>query len=224
MIFNGNFGERSVIDTCQSEWVPSPCPGVERYMLDRLGDEHARATSLVRFAPGAEFNSHDHPQGEEFLVLSGVFSDEFGDYPAGTYVRNPPGSRHHAYSDQGCMIFVKVSQFDPNDQQQVIIDTHRTHFRPGLAPGLQVLPLHEFGTEHTALVRWLPGTKFQPHTHWGGEEILVLEGVFSDEFGDYGAGHWIRSPHRSMHCPYSESGCLIYVKVGHLLTDKPTTT
>ena len=83
-------------------------------------------------------------------------------------------------------------------------------------PGLQVLPLHALGTEHAALVRWAPGTKFQAHTHWGGEEIYVLEGVFSDEHGDYPAGTWLRSPHMSVHNPYSDAGCLIYVKVGHL--------
>ena len=82
--------------------------------------------------------------------------------------------------------------------------------------GLQVVPLSEFGGEHTALVCWQPGTRFQPHRHYGGEEILVLKGVFQDEFGDYGPGMWLRSPHLSMHQPFSEPGCTILVKVGHL--------
>ena len=112
---------------------------------------------------------------------------------------------------------MKVRQFDADDTVRIMIDTKNEVFRQGLVPGLSVLPLHEFGTEHAALVRWAPGTKFQPHMHWGGEEILVLEGVFSDEHGDYPAGTWIRSPHRSVHNPYSEPGCLIYVKVGHLV-------
>lgn len=216
MVLNDNFDERVVIDTLKSAWVPSPALGVERNMLDRLGGEDARATSIVRYAPGSSFAPHEHPLGEEFLVLSGVFSDEYGDYPAGTYVRNPPGSKHAAFSKEGCDIFVKVRQFDIVDTNRVVIDTKSAEFRQGLVPGLKVLPLHEFGTEHAALVRWAPGTKFQPHTHWGGEEILVLEGVFSDEHGDYPAGTWIRSPHMSVHKPYSEPGCLIYVKVGHL--------
>jgi anti-sigma factor ChrR (cupin superfamily) len=215
---NANFDERIVIDTLNSAWVPSPQNGVERNMLDRLGGEDARATSIVRFAPGSSFKPHEHELGEEFLVLSGVFSDEYGDYPAGTYVRNPPGSKHHAFSNTGCELFVKVRQFQMADAARVVIDTKSEAFRQGLVPGLKVLPLHEFATEHAALVRWAPGTKFQPHTHWGGEEILVLEGVFSDEHGDYTAGTWIRSPHMSMHKPYSDSGCLIYVKVGHLVS------
>jgi anti-sigma factor ChrR (cupin superfamily) len=217
MLLNKNFDERVVIDTQNAEWVPSPVAGVDRIMLDRLGAEDARATSIVRFAAGSRFTPHEHLLGEEFLVLSGVFSDEYGDYPAGSYVRNPPGSRHAAYSEGGCELFVKVRQFDAADNVRVMIDTKNAVFRQGLVPGLSVLPLHEFGTEHAALVRWAPGTKFQPHMHWGGEEILVLEGVFSDEHGDYPAGTWIRSPHRSVHNPYSEPGCLIYVKVGHLV-------
>lgn len=217
MLANANFDERIVIDTLKSDWVLSPVAGVERNMLDRLGAEDARATSIVRYAARSSFMPHQHPLGEEFLVLSGVFSDEHGDYPAGSYVRNPPGSRHAAYSDDGCELFVKFRQFDEADTDRVVIDTKSAAFRQGLVPGLTVLPLHEFGTEHVALVRWAPGTKFQPHMHWGGEEILVLEGVFSDEHGDYPAGTWIRSPHKSVHNPFSDPGCLIYVKVGHLV-------
>lgn len=216
MLVNANFDERVVIDTLKSNWISSPTAGVERNMLDRLGAEDARATSIVRYAAGSTFTPHEHPLGEEFLVLSGVFSDEHGSYPAGSYVRNPPGSSHTAYSESGCELFVKVRQFNAADTERIIIDTKSAAFRQGLVPGLRVLPLHEFGTEHVALVRWAPGTKFQPHTHWGGEEIFVLEGVFSDEHGDYPAGTWIRSPHMSVHNPYSDPGCLIYVKVGHL--------
>lgn len=217
MLVNANFDERIVIDTLKNDWVSSPVPGVKRNMLDRLGAEDARATSIVRYAAGSAFTPHEHPLGEEFLVLSGIFSDEHGHYPAGSYVRNPPGSRHTAYSDNGCELFVKVRQFDAADTKRVVIDTKSATFRQGLVPGLKVLPLHEFGTEHAALVRWAPGTKFQPHTHWGGEEIFVLEGVFSDEHGDYPSGTWLRSPHMSVHNPYSVPGCLIYVKVGHLV-------
>lgn len=216
MLVNANFDERIVIDTLKSDWVSSLVTGVERNMLDRHGGEGARATSIVRYAAGTTFTPHEHPLGEEFLVLSGIFSDEHGDYPAGSYVRNPPGSSHTAYSQQGCELFAKVRQFDVADTKRVVIDTRNAVFRQGLVPGLSVLPLHEFGTEHAALVRWAPSTRFQAHTHWGGEEIYVIEGVFSDEHGDYPAGTWLRSPHMSVHNPFSDPGCLIYVKVGHL--------
>ena len=216
MNVNADFNARVAIDARNMPWMASPQAGVERKMLDRVGDEVARATSIVRYAPGSVFAPHTHELGEEFLVLTGTFEDDQGAYPAGTYVRNPPGSRHRPFSTAGCEIFVKLRQFQAGDDARVVIDTSQAAFRPGLVPGLTVLPLHEYGSEHVALVRWAPGTRFQVHTHWGGEEILVLEGTFSDEYGDYPAGTWLRSPHLSRHQPFSDEGCLIYVKVGHL--------
>ena len=216
MNVNADFNARVAIDARNMPWMASPQAGVERKMLDRVGDEVARATSIVRYAPGSVFAPHTHELGEEFLVLTGTFEDDQGAYPAGTYVRNPPGSRHRPFSTAGCEIFVKLRQFQAGDDARVVIDTSQAAFRPGLVPGLTVLPLHEYGSEHVALVRWAPGTRFQVHTHWGGEEILVLEGTFSDEYGDYPAGRWLRSPHLSRHQPFSDEGCLIYVKVGHL--------
>lgn len=216
MELNADFTARVVIAPQTSPWIASPQPGVERRMLDRIGDEVARATSIVRYAPGAAFAGHRHDLGEEFLVLSGTFADEHGEYPAGSYVRNPPGSSHTPRSATGCELFVKLRQFQEGDDTRVVVDTRQAGFVPGLVAGLEVLPLHEFATEQVALVRWAPGTRFRDHAHWGGEEILVLEGVFSDEHGDYPAGTWIRSPHLSRHAPFSRTGCLIYVKVGHL--------
>jgi anti-sigma factor ChrR (cupin superfamily) len=211
-----DYNERAIVRPGDEAWAPSPTPGVERLMLDRVGGEVARATSLVRYAPGSSFPSHVHGGGEEFLVLDGVFSDETGDFPAGTYVRNPPGSAHAPRTADGCTILVKLHQFEPDDEVRVVIDTRGTAFRPGLVSGLYVLPLHAFGSEHVALVRWEPGTRFNAHRHWGGEEILVVSGVFEDEYGRYPEGSWLRSPHLSQHTPFSTQGCLIYVKTGHL--------
>lgn len=213
---NADFDERIVLAADEPGWVQSPMPGVERRMLDRVGDEAAHATSVVRYAAGSRFSAHEHDGGEEFLVLDGVFSDEHGDYPAGTYVRNPPGSHHAPFSEQGCTIFVKLRQFAPGDDEHKVLRPTDLLFRPGLLDGLEVVPLHQFGGEQAALVRWRPGTAFRTHRHWGGEEILVLEGVFEDESGIYPAGSWIRSPHGSEHNPFSRAGCLLYVKTGHL--------
>ncbi|MFG1490632.1 cupin domain-containing protein, partial [Oceanospirillum sp. HFRX-1_2] len=158
---------------------------------------------------------HPHPLGEEIFVLEGVFSDESGDYPAGSYLRNPPGSRHAPFSKEGCTIFVKLNQFDPNDLEPVRILTREQPWRQGIG-GLQVMPLHDFEGQHTALVKWPAGEHFQPHRHFGGEEILVISGTFKDEHGDYPAGSWLRSPHLSQHNPFVEEETLILVKVGHL--------
>ena len=216
MHVRSDFDHRVVVRPGDYHWRSSPTPGIERMMLDRIGGEVARATSLVRYAPGACFPSYVHGGGEEFLVLDGVFSDETGYHPAGTYLRNPSGSSHAPYTRDGCTIFVKRHQSDPADTARVIVDTGSIDFRQGLVPGLSVLPLHRFGTEHVALVRWAAGTRFTAHRHWGGEEIFVVAGLFEDEHGQYPAGSWIRSPHYSQHAPFSTKGCLIYVKTGHL--------
>ncbi len=217
-LINADFDQRVVIPPAgEGDWLASPCPGVWRHCLDRTGGEVARATSIVRYAPGAGFSAHAHGGGEELFVLDGVFSDEHGDYPAGTYVRNPPGSRHAPFSKDGCTIFVKVWQFSPGDERQLRIDTRATPWRQGLVSGLSVMPLHEFDGINSALVRWAPHTRFNPHTHPGGEEIFVLDGVFRDEQGEYPAGTWLRNPRWSKHTPFTGAeGALIYVKVGHL--------
>jgi anti-sigma factor ChrR (cupin superfamily) len=213
-----NWADRCTAAIRDLPWVASPAAGVARKLLEREGGEVARATSVVRYAPGSKFETHTHGQGEEILVLDGVFSDESGDYGPGTYLRNPPGSSHAPFSHEGCTLFVKLRYQDPQDQQRVVMDTQTATWRPGLVPGLQVMPLHTFETHHTALVRWAPETYFNHHRHFGGEEILVLEGTFSDEHGDYPALSWLRSPHLSQHQPFSREGCLILVKVGHLLS------
>lgn len=216
MNLNTNFNLRVAINTHDLPWIDSPATGVQRRLLERDGGEVARATSVVRYAPGTQFAEHGHDGGEEFIVLEGVFEDEHGQYGPGTYVRNPPGFRHSPFSTEGCTIFVKLRHLDPAQQARVVVDTARGDWRPGLVDGLSVMPLADFGGEHTALVRWAPGTRFQPHRHHGGEEILVLDGVFQDEWGSYPAGTWLRSPHLSAHRPFSDPGCTILVKVGHL--------
>lgn len=207
---------RCVVDSTALPWVASPAPLVQRRLLEREGGEVARATSVVRYAPGARFEAHRHDLGEEILVLEGTLCDAAGSYGPGTYLKNPPGSVHAPFSPEGCILFVKLRHLDVQDTQRVVVPTRQAQWHPGLVAGLRVLPLWEFGTSHTAMVRWAPQTRFNPHRHFGGEEIFVVEGVFSDEHGSYPQGHWIRSPHLSQHQPFSVEGCLILVKTGHL--------
>jgi anti-sigma factor ChrR (cupin superfamily) len=219
MAIHADFTRRVIVDTSAQPWSPSPEPGVERRPLDRVGGEVARATSLVRYAPGSSFPTHEHGGGEEILVLEGVFSDESGDHPAGTYLRNPPGSRHAPFSHEGCTLFVKLRQFAPDDTQRVRIDTRSAEWTSPSEAGLSRLILHRHREEKVALVRFAPGARVPEDPHPGGEEVLVLEGVLSDETGHYPAGTWVRDPPGSAHAPFSESGCVIYVKEGHLPPD-----
>ena len=214
-MLNMEFDQRVVIDTRQQDWVASPSAGVWRKLLAREEAERGHATSIVRYDPGASFSRHDHPLGEEILVLEGTFSDESGDYRAGTYFRNPEGFLHAPFSEEGCEILVKLHQFQSDDHSHVCIDTLEAEWRPGTA-NLKVLPLHEFHSESVALVRWLSGEQFKPHVHIGGEEIYVISGELIDEQGRYPAGTWIRNPPGSRHDPHVEKDTLIWVKTGHL--------
>lgn len=214
-MLNMDFSQQVVIRSDQQAWQPSPMQGVSRKPLAREEAERGHATSIVRYEPGARFRSHEHPMGEEILVLEGTFSDEHGDFGPGTYFRNPAGTSHAPFSENGCTLFVKLHQFHPHDTQAVCINTQTTAWLPGQG-GLQVMPLHDFQGEHTALVKWPAGEIFQPHKHFGGEEILVLSGEFCDEHGRYPKGTWIRSPHMSQHHPFVEQETIILVKVGHL--------
>jgi anti-sigma factor ChrR (cupin superfamily) len=216
MDLHADLNQPVALDSAALPWLPSPMAGVERRMLDRCGAEVARATSIVRYAPGSRFERHSHGGGEEILVLEGTFSDEQGDYQAGSYLRNPAGTSHAPFSAEGCTILVKLQQMHPADQQCLVINTSQEAWLPGLVRGLEVMPLHAFGSEHVALVRWAPGTVFQPHGHPSGEEILVLDGIFEDEHGTYPAGSWLRNPPGSVHSPSSAAGCTIWVKTGHL--------
>jgi anti-sigma factor ChrR (cupin superfamily) len=128
--------------------INSPESGVDRLMLDRIGDEVARATSIVRYAPGSSFSEHVHAKGEEFLVLEGVFSDKSGNYPTGTYVRNPPGSSHAPHSVDGCRILVKLRQFDADDLTPVVIDSTDQELWLSADESIARLPLHEYGSEY----------------------------------------------------------------------------
>jgi anti-sigma factor ChrR (cupin superfamily) len=211
-----DLSKRAVVNSNDLTWIDSPLAGVQRRMLERDGDEVARATSIVRYQPNSYFDAHTHTGGEEYLVLDGVFSDEMGDFHEGMYVRNPIGSNHKPYTKDGTTILVKLRQFDPDDQEYVRVDTNKAEWLPGQVEGLQVMPLHEYGTEQVALVKWEPGTSYERHVHTQGEEIYVISGIFADEHGIYPQGTWIRNPDGSIHTPYSDEGCVIYVKTGHL--------
>ena len=125
MNINSDYTKRVVINHHDLPWIPSPETGVERRMLDRIGDEVAKATSIVRYQPGSAFQTHTHEFGEEILVLDGVFSDETGDYPAGTYIMNPPGSSHAPHSKTGCTLFVKLRHLGLDQVEREVLNTAR---------------------------------------------------------------------------------------------------
>jgi quercetin dioxygenase-like cupin family protein len=217
MNLNADFGARAAVHAARLDWAPSPIPGVDRRMLDRIGDEVARATSIVRYAPHSRFSPHTHGGGEEFLVLDGVFQDEHGDYPAGTYVRNPPTSRHTPGSEPGCTIFVKLWQFDPDDRTSLRIDTSAPLFlpAPGL-PGIELAPLFEDSSERVRLERWAPNVMIETPLP-GGVELFVLDGDFSEGGEEFTKYSWLRLPaDSSLRARAGRQGCHLWVKSDHL--------
>lgn len=218
---NADLMQRAVMNTAAMDWQPSPSGGVWRKRLDLIGSAEAgRVTSVVRYEAGSAFPAHSHPDGEEILVLEGTFSDESGNYAAGSYLLNPDGSSHAPFANQGCTIFVKLRQYAGADRKQVTIDTNAFSWMPE-ATGVEFKLLYAQSgyTEQMRLERWHPGTRLETHNHLDGEEILVLQGELSDEYGEYSTGTWIRNPPHSSHTPFSRQGCLLYVKTGHIRLD-----
>lgn len=214
---NGDLAKRAVADTREMEWTPSPSGTVWRKRVHLVGaPESGQVTSVVRYEPDSRFPAHDHPDGEEILVLEGVFSDEHGDWPAGTYLLNPEGFRHAPYSKPGCVLFVKLRQFPGREREHVCIDTTGLVFAPGSVEGIGRAPLYSQDgfADSTYLERWAPGTAPGMRTYAQGAELFVLEGTFSDSEGSYGEGCWLRLPPGCAHAPATTTGCRLYVKLG----------
>ena len=215
MELNADFSMRVAVHSAREPWVASPMAGVDRRMLDRIGDEVARATSIVRYAPGSTFSPHVHTGGEEFLVLDGVFQDEHGDFPAGSYIRNPPQSSHTPGSNPGCVIFVKLWQFDMADRTHVRIDTEKMRFVP-VRKGAEVMPLFSDGQEDVALEKWSPNSAIEVDAS-GGAEILVLSGGFSELGEAFEAQSWLRLPKGTRAVAQTGSiGARVWIKRNHL--------
>jgi anti-sigma factor ChrR (cupin superfamily) len=217
-LVNADFSRRVVIATDELPWIPSPQAGIERRLLDRIGGEVARATSLVRYTPASAFPAHEHALGEEFFVLSGVFSDEHGDYPTGTYVRNPPQSRHTPRTAPGCTILVKLRQMTLSEQTRIVIDSTTARWEQADIAGLKTLPLYlaPDAGEKVVLERLEAATNHSEVDCRDGEEIFILSGDLRDEYGIYGAGTWIRNPAGFRRNLGSGSGATYWVKRGHL--------
>lgn len=222
MRLNADFDQPVRIVPEAHEWVASPTPGVTRMMLDRVGDEVARATSLVRYAPNSDFPAHEHGGGEEILVLEGEFADEHGRYPAGTYLRNPVGTRHAPrVGPEGALLFVKLHQFARGDRRQCVLDTREPAQLPGTLPGLAYQALHEWRGECVALLTWPPDARLAPRPCPGGAELFVLRGGLEDRWGPVPEGGWLRLPPGSTLAPRTGSeGATLFLKTGHLGADR----
>ena len=217
MRINADLSRRASSHGDTTSWSASPSKGVDRRMLDRIGEEVARATTIVRFAPGSAFPEHIHGGGEEYFVLEGNLVDEDGSYPAGTYVRNPPESRHRPSAPDGATIFVKLNQFDASDRLKVVVDTTVFSGSPDeQGRSVKTLQLHAHGPEAVRIETWLPGVEID---HWGhgGLELLVLDGEFIEGGVRYAQHSWLRLPiSEALVARAGPAGVRMLVKSGHL--------
>ncbi len=206
MRINADFSKRVAVHFNETDWVTSPAAGVERKMLDRIGEEVARATTIVRFAAGSSFAAHTHDGGEEYLVLDGVFQDETGDFPVGSYVRNPPTSSHTPSASEGATILVKLHQFDPDD---------RTEVRRSIN-GSGDLKLFNDAHEDVQVQDW-PAEAAIPLDSTGGTEVFVLRGSFAEAGEEFGEWDWLRLPPgmRTV-ATAGPDGARVWIKSGHL--------
>ena len=211
---NGNWDDTVVVCSNEQPWIASPRQGVLRRPMYRLGGEVARATSVVRYEPGSVFDKHQHPGGEEIFVLEGVFQDEFGDYPAGSYLRNPPGSSHAPRSVGGCEIFVKLWQFCPGDSQSTRIHTDQATWTDTGTDGTTILPLHSYGGVNVQLIGLPAVSQKFSLSFENGMEIFVIRGRIEDRSGQYGAGCWLRHPRSGRLDIQSPDGAIVYVETG----------
>jgi len=212
---NGDLAVRAVADTNRMQWTPSPSGSVWRKRVHLVGPpESGQVTSVVRYEPHSTFPSHDHPDGEEILVLDGVFSDEHGDWPAGTFLLNPEGFRHRPFSEPGCVLFVKLRQFAGRERRHICVDTNTLAWEPTSIRGVACKKLYEQAGFRDVIVleRWAPETDRGVICHEQGAEFFVLDGDFDDEAGSYATRCWLRLPAGARHRPRSVNGCTLYVK------------
>jgi quercetin dioxygenase-like cupin family protein len=216
MRLNADLYEPVIVHAARLDWIPSPAAGVDRRMLYREGDEVARATSIVRYAPGSAFPEHAHNGGEEILVLEGVFQDEHGDYPAGSYFRNPPGTAHSPAAADGCTIFVRLWQHRRGDEVQIVR-------RPGEGEILQPRPgasaarlLFQDATERVWFEEWSARAEIMVENPQG-LELLVISGELQIDDEPCTALSWARLPAgRALSASVGSAGAQVWIKEGQL--------
>lgn len=213
---HGELSARVVVDTKAMSFSASPSGTVWRKRLHLVGPaESGQVTSVVRFQEQSRFPAHGHPDGEEILVLSGVFSDEHGDWPGGSYLLNPQGFSHAPYSREGCLLFVKLRQYPGPDRRHVALDTRTMPWEPaGGGRERKLLYAQPGYADTTRLERWPAGASPGVLSYPLGAELFLLDGSFEDEYGRYDALTWLRVPARYAHRPVTQEGCELYIKEG----------
>jgi anti-sigma factor ChrR (cupin superfamily) len=148
-----------------------------------------------------------------------VFQDEHGDYPEGTYLRNPAGSKHMPFSRLGCTIFVKLGRFMKDDTAQKNLQTSQQKWLPQKTnPGIKEMLLHSHQGEKTLFIKVSPNTEFEWCHKGKGEEILIINGELHEGQHIYPKGTWLRFGEGGLRKRYTKSNeTILFMKTGHLV-------
>lgn len=216
-IINGDMTKFVEVNTNSMTWQESPSGTVWRKRLHLVGPTEAgQVTSLVMYEANADFHAHPHPGGEEILILGGTFSDERGDFTAGTYLLNPEGYEHTPFSKEGGLIFVKLRQYPGTDRSQIVVESQNKEWIQSTVQGIAIKMLYSEHNypEEVSLQKWNEGASPGELSYPDGAEILILKGSLKDEFGLYNEMTWLRYPAGAKHSPVSPAGCEFYIKRG----------
>jgi len=207
--------------TSDLDWISIAQAGVERKLIERDGGEVARATTVVRFAPGGCFPEHTHTGGEEFVVLSGSWNDCWGKQPALTYVRNYIGSKHSPQiGDEGVVIMVKLRQMSNQhcEPEHMQVDFSEQAPWPVAKDGVAELLLYASPHERVLAQHWASGVTAASLVPANGQEVFVVDGSFEDELGEHDRWAWARYAETGKRLMWTAGpqGCLLWIKQGHL--------
>ena len=215
---NADYSESVVMRTTAMDWQESPSPKVWRKRLDLSGPrEQGRVTSIVRYDRSSKFPPHPHPDGEEILVLDGVFSDQSGDYSAGTFLLNPEGFEHAPFSKEGCILFVKLRQYPGGNRTQVNINLLDAPWQDnGKGQSSLVLYNEQNHPERIEMMRLEPGSALTIQSGAGGAELFLLSGSLENSGERFATGDWLRWPTQEDRVFTAIDTVTVYVKTGHL--------
>lgn len=222
MRINDDFGQALLVHGGTLDWIASPAAGVDRRMLFRIGEEVARATSIVRYAEGSSFPRHTHSGGEEILVLEGTFQDEHGDYPAGSYFRNPPGTSHVPAAKDGCVIFVRLWQYRAGDDVQIVRQPEEGEALPPQSGASAMRRLFADQAEDIRIGTWAAGAAVRIDNPRGLEFIAIKggatpQGVLAGQ-GALAAQSWGRLPAGlALEAEAGPEGLTLWLRDGALL-------
>ena len=207
MNINTDYDTAIAIEESTLAWQKDDELKVLKKIFSKDGDKE---TALIQIDKDSEYLKSTKINSVEVFVLEGVYTNEYGDFESGTYLKFTKEQESKIKTSSSCEVFKKINYEQIRDED-VVVKMSESYWSQGQG-NLRVMGL----SENTALVLWPQNERFIEHSHWGGEEIFVLKGTFIDEHGRYSVGTWLRNPHLSKHYPYVEDETIILVKTGHM--------